>query len=168
MLLMLSACSAADKEDDDDSSEELDPLLEPEESGPPSEVEWGSWELETTFLQQSAICSDMTANGQDELLYAEVNVEEPDTISMLLGTRTLIGVRTASGFLLEGFDAIDTGADDPMEHGLGSMIDATVEDEKSFSGVLVYTLDFPQGFCEIESSIEAIWMYYEPPPDCGG
>ena len=137
------------------------------EEGPPSDVDWGSWELSTTFVSQSAACSDMGANGSNlGTLFAEVAVGDPDQIEMLLGQRTLQGVRNDKGFSVESFDPIPADNTDGL--GIGVYLDASVGDEHSFTGKLSYEITTTGGSCVIEVDVDAYWLYYEPPPDCGG
>ena len=137
------------------------------EEGPPSEVDWGSWELNTTFISQSTACESMGANGQSMgLLYAEIDVGDPDSIDVSLGIRDLSGVRTSNGFTVESFEEIPV--DNTDGNGIGVLLDTIVEDEHSFRGELEYSIISTVGSCLISLDVDAYWLYYEPPPDCGG
>ena len=137
------------------------------EAGPPSEVDWGSWELTTTFVSQSAACSDMGANGAGlGTLFAEVDVGDPDQIEVLLGPRSLQGLRDDKGFSVESFDPIPVDNTDGL--GIGVYLEAAVEDEHTFTGELSYEITTTGGSCIIEVDVDAYWLYYEPPPPCGG
>ena len=141
----------------------------PVEEGPVVEIDWGSWELHTTFVQQDAICSELGGNGENlGILFGEMDVEEPTNLSFSLGDQALSGERDDVGFELTSFREIAVNGAEPNEYGIGTTLSATVIDVHSFTGTLVYHLDFPNGYCNIESDIDAYWMYYEPPPACGG
>ena len=136
-------------------------------TGPPTDVDWGSWELSTTFVSQSAACNDMGANGDGlGTLFAEVDVGDPDQIEVLLGTRALQGVRDDKGFSVESFDPIPVDNTDGL--GIGVYLDASVQDEHTFTGKLSYEITTTGGSCIIDVDVDAYWLYYEPPPDCGG
>ena len=137
--------------------------------GPLVEIDWGSWELQTTFLQQDDVCSDLGADGQGlGVLYGEMDVDETATLSMSLGDQQLSGERDETGFTMTSFRPIPVNGADEDEFGIGAVLTGTVIDLHSFNGSLVYQLDFPNGYCNIETEVDAYWMYYEPPPACGG
>jgi len=133
-------------------------------------VDWGSWEITTTFVQESEICNELGANGQEmDTLYGEMTTDTPDYLSMSLGSVFLEGMRNRAGFILEGWQSIPvTGVEDPDTYGIATSLSAEVESRHAWEGALNYTLDFPDGVCEIDLDVVAEWMYYEPPPDCGG
>ena len=136
--------------------------------GPPAEVDWGSWELNTVFLRQDDICSDLGASGENlGTLYGEMDVGER-SLFMTLGDLSLSGERNSQGFEMTAFREIPVNGAEPDEYGIGALLTGEMEDYRSFGGKLVYKLDFPNGYCEIEVEVDAYWMYYEPPPDCGG
>jgi hypothetical protein len=136
--------------------------------GPPVEVDWGSWELQTVFVGQDEICSDLGANGENlGTLYGEMEVGEK-ALFMSLGDMYLSGERDDEGFEMMAFREIPVNGADPDEFGIGAVLDGEMSDNRSFHGTLLYQLDFPNGYCEIEVEVDAYWMYYEPPPDCGG
>jgi len=140
-----------------------------ETEGPPVEIDWGSWEINTTFIQQDDICTDFSASGENlGILYGEMDVGEPSQISMTLGDQDLSGERSDHGFKMTSFRSIPVNGAEADEYGIGAVLNATVHDLHSFTGKLVYQLDFPAGYCNIESEVDAYWMYYEPPPSCGG
>ena len=142
-------------------------VKEPQETGPPSDVDWGSWELSTTFISQSDACTAMGANGSNlGTLFAEVEIGNPDQIEVLLGSRALQGVREAKGFSVESFDPIPVDNTDGL--GIGVYLEAIVEDEHNFTGDLSYEITTASGACLIQVEVDAFWLYYEPPPDCGG
>ena len=136
---------------------------------PAVEIDWGSWELHTTFVYQDEVCADLGANGESlGVLYGEMDVEEPAALSMSLGDQELSGERDDEGFQMNSFNAIPVNGAEEDEYGIGAVLTGAVLDKHSFTGKLVYQLDFPNGYCNIESEIDAYWMYYEPPPSCGG
>jgi hypothetical protein len=133
------------------------------------DIDWGSWEIHTTFTQQDEICSDLGADGQGlGVLYGEMDVDETTTVSMSLGDQNLSGERNDTGFVMKSFRSIPVTGAEEDEYGIGAELTAFVTDLHSFNGTLVYQLDFPNGYCTIESEVDAYWMYYEPPPACGG
>ena len=152
MITLLLACSG-----------ELAPKSDP------SYLEWGSWELTTTFLSQSETCSSMGASGEAmTVLYGEMDVFGENDIELSLGDMVLEGFRDDAGFFISTFQEIDVTSDDSEQtYGITAELDGTVEDLKSFNGYLSYLLDFPNGYCAINLEIDAFWLYYEPPPDCG-
>ena len=141
----------------------------PEEQEPPIEIDWGSWEIHTTFVQQDEICADLGASGAGlGTLYGEMDVDDTPRIAMSLGDQALEGVRDADGFAMTSFNPIPVNGAEPDEYGIGAVLTGTVLDLHNFTGTLLYQLDFPNGFCTIELDVDAYWMYYEPPPACGG
>ena len=141
----------------------------PEVQEPPVDIDWGSWEIHPTFVQQDDICTDFGANGAGlGTLYGEMNVEETAQIAMALGDKALEGTRDSEGFEMTAFNPIPVNGADPEEYGIGAVLSGTVLDMHHFTGVLLYQLDFPDGLCIIELDVDAYWMYYEPPPACGG
>lgn len=135
------------------------------EDGPPSEVDWGSWDLSTTFISQSVTCAGMGANGQGlGNLFAEIEVDAPDKIEVLLGTRQLQGVREYNTFRADSFDPIPVENTDG--YGIGVNLEAEVLDEHNFTGELTYEIISGSGICEILIGVTASWLYYEPPPPC--
>ena len=136
--------------------------------GPPVEVDWGSWELFTTFLGQDEICSELGASGESMgTLYGEMDAGEK-TLYLSLGDLYLSGERDDKGFELTAFRESPVNGAEPGEYGIGAALEGEMGDYRSFEGMLVYQLDFPDGYCEIDVAVDAYWMYYEPPPDCGG
>ena len=134
-------------------------------SGPPSEVDWGSWDLQTTFVSQSTSCQGMGANGQGiGDMFAEIEVGDPDDIDVLLGIRQLQGVREHNGFSADSFDLI------PVENtegqGIGVYLEANVIDKHTFTGQLSYEIVGEWASCTILIDVDASWLYYEPPPPC--
>jgi len=135
---------------------------------PVVEVDWGSWQLDSSFETESDTCAGLGASGESlGTLYGEIEVGHPNEISMLLGDLLMEGTRSADMFEIEGFSPIDTG-DDTDAYGIGASITGSPSDSHNFTGTLVYALDFPADYCEIYADIVAEWLYYEPPPPCGG
>ena len=132
------------------------------------DIEWGSWELTTTFVGQDDICESLTADGSGITeLYGEMDVQEPNEISLSLGDQELQGTRDESGFDMEGFREIPVTNNDGT-FGIGATLSAEVSSPTAFTGEFAYVLDFPNGLCTINLEVDAYWMYYEPPPSCGG
>ena len=157
VFLLTFACKA--------ETSEKSPITE----GPAVEIDWGSWELHTSFVYQDEVCTDLGANGSNlGTLYGEMDVGEPRELSMSLGDKELSGERDDQGFQMNAFNSIPVNGAEEDEYGIGVVLTGTVLDKHSFTGRLVYQLDFPNGYCNIESDIDAYWMYYEPPPSCGG
>ena len=137
------------------------------QSEPVVELDWGSWQIDVTFQQQDVICSDLGADGQGlRTLYGEMTLGESPDVSMSLGDQALSGTLTPTGFEMDSFRPIEVTGEDPEEYGIGAVLTGTVLDLHTFSGTLVYQLDFPAGFCNIVFDAEGSWMYYEPPPPC--
>ena len=77
-LLVLMACSN-DETKSEDSSLSGEVIEED-----PVEMEWGSWEIQTEFVQQSDNCGSMGANGQDMgVLFAEIDVVIPAFVNVI-------------------------------------------------------------------------------------
>jgi hypothetical protein len=133
------------------------------------DVDWGSWEISTDLQHQDEVCESLGANGSNiGILFGEIEVDDSVGLILSLGDKVLTGDRDEEGFFITAFNELEVNHAEPDEFGIGVMIGATVLDEHSFTGSLVYQLDFPNGFCNIEMNIDAFWLYYEPPPDCGG
>jgi len=135
----------------------------------PTMLEWGSWELATSFISETETCAGMGASGASmTVLYGEMDVFGTNDIELRLGSLTLAGFRDASGFFASSFQEIPiTGDDSDHLYGITAELDGEAEDAKNFSGNLNYILDFPNGYCSIGLDVDAFWLYYEPPPDCG-
>ena len=152
MLFFLLACSS-----------EKQTALEP------TVLEWGSWELATKFVSETETCAEMGASGASmTTLYGEMDVFGAHDIELRLGTLILTGFRDAGGFFASSFQEIPiTGDDSNHPYGITAELDGESKDPKSFYGNLNYILDFPNGYCSIGLEVDAFWLYYEPPPDCG-
>ncbi len=132
---------------------------------PPAEMDWGSWELRVDFQGQSETCADIGASGENlGTLYGEVEEQDSPLLSMSLGDMFLEGELNSEGFSIDGYRSVP--AENEEGYGIRANIEADLDGEHSFSGQLVYDLNFMTGSCEIRINIEGAWLYYEPPPPC--